>query len=165
MKEYTILFKKGLVKGLRSSEYNPRNEGALIQAKGIIQESKKLFNHPELENFDISTLDAQTFPFPQVFQLREWALVCTPTKIYTFDGTTLTLVYTAVEGSTWTVADFYNFLVLTNGNEYITLDPETGAWSKFLDCEFLKCLCVCDVNGQMFVGGPDVSVSAGWLGE
>ena len=165
MKEYTILFKKGLAKGLRNSKHNPRNEGALIQAKGVIQESKELFNHPEFENFDISTLDVQTFPFPQVFQLREWTVICTPTKIYTYDGTTLTLVYTSAEGSTWSIGDFYNFLILTNGQELLTLDPEDGTWSKYLDCAIPTCLCLCDVNGQLFVGGPEVSISAGWLGD
>ena len=164
MKEYTIFYKDGLAKGLRSSEYNPRNEGALVFAQGVFQESKKLSNIPELATFDISTIEACTFPFPQCFQLRNWTLICTPTKIYTYDGTTLTLVYTAAEGSTWTVADFYDFLVMTNGQELITLDPEDGTWSAYLDCAVPFCLCLCDLNGQLFVGGPEVSISAGWLG-
>lgn len=164
MKEYTIFYKDGLAAGLRDSEYNPRNVGALIKAQGVFQESRKLSEIPELSSFDISTIDAQTFPFPQCFQLRHWIIICTPTKIYTYDGVTLTLVYTAVEGSTWTVADFYDFLVLTNGQELITLDPEDGSWSKYLDCAIPYCLCVCDLNGQLFVGGPEVTVSAGFLG-
>jgi len=165
MREYTILYKKGLAIGLRSSEHNPKNEGALIQAAGIIQESGELFNLDELSTFDISSIEACDFPFPQIFQLREWTLICTPTKIYTYDGATLTLVYTAEEGSTWTVADFYNFLVLSNGRELITLDPESGDWSKYLDCAVPYCLCLCDLNGQLFVGGPEVMVSGGWLGD
>lgn len=165
MYEYTILYKDGLARGLRASEHNPRNKGALIQADGIIQESGELFNLAELSNFDISSIEACTFPFPQVFQLREWTLICTPTKVYTYNGATLTLVYTAEEGSTWTIADFYNFLVLSNGRELITLDPESGDWSKYLDCAIPTCLCLCDLNGQMFVGGPEVSVSGGWLGD
>jgi len=165
MREYTITFKDGLKAGLRPSSKTPKNKGALIQADGIAQETGELFNLDELSTFDISAIEACTFPFPQVFQLREWTLVCTPTKIYTYDGTSLTLVYTAEEGSTWTVGDFYNFLILTNGRELITLDPETGAWSKFLDCEIPNCLCLCDVNGQLFVGGPEVSITAGFLGE
>lgn len=164
MKEYTIFYKDGLSVGLRASEYNPRNEGALVEAQGVFQESKKLSEIAELSSFDISTIDAQTFPFPQCFQLRNWILICTPTKIYTYDGATLTLVYTATEGSTWTVADFYDFLVLTNGQDLITLDPETGLWSKYIDCLIPYCLCVCDLNGQLFVGGPEVTVSAGFLG-
>lgn len=165
MYEYTILYKDGLARGLRASKHNPRNKGALIQADGIIQESGELFNLAELSNFDVSSIEACTFPFPQVFQLREWTLICTPTKVYTYDGATLTLVYTADEGSTWTVADFYNFLVLSNGRELITLDPEDGTWSKYLDCAIPTCLCLCDLNGQMFVGGPEVSISGGWLGD
>jgi len=164
MKEYTVFYKDGLAKGLRASEFNPRNEGALVEAQGVFQESKKLSNIAELLTFDISTLDAQTYPFPQVFQLREWTIVCTPTKIYTYDGASLTLVHTAAEGSTWTVADFYQFIVMTNGAELISLDPETGNWSQFIDCAVPYCLCCCDLNGQLFVGGPEAAISAGWLG-
>lgn len=165
MHEYTVIFKDGLAAGLRSSVHNPRNVGSLIKADGVTQESKELFNLDELSTFDISILDACTFPFPQIFQLREWTIVCTPTKIYTYDGSTLTLVYTAEEGSTWTFGDFYNYLILTNGRELITLDPESGEWSKYLDTAIPNCLCLCDINGQLFVGGPDVSVSAGFLGD
>lgn len=165
MQEYTITYKDGLIKGLRASKHNPRNEGALILAEGLIQESGELFNLDELDTFDISDIEDCDFPFPQCFQLRHWTLICTPTKIYTYDGATLTLVYTAEEGSTWTIGDFYNYLILTNGKELITLNPDTGVWSKYLDCAIPYCLCVCDVNGQVFVGGPEVSVSSGWLGD
>lgn len=165
MYEYTLMVKDGLKAGLRSSKHNPKNKGALIQATGVIQESGELFNLDELSAFDISSIEDCTFPFPQIFQLREWTLICTSTKIYTYDGAALTLVYTAEEGSTWTIADFYNYLVLTNGRELITLDPESGNWSKYLDCAVPYCLCLCDINGQMFVGGPEVTVSGGWLGE
>ena len=161
MREYTVTFKEGLTAGLRASSSVQRK---LVQADGVLRKSEELINLDELSTFDISSIEACTHPFPQIFQLRNWTLICTPTKIYTFDGTTLTLVYTAAEGSTWTIADFYRFLVLTNGNEYITLDPETGAWSKYLDAVISECLCVCDVNGQLFAGGPEVSVGAGFLG-
>ena len=165
MREYTIIFKDGLKKGLRNSKDNPKNIGALTLANGVFQEAGKLINIDELENFDISTIPACTFPFPQCFQLRNWCLICTPVNIYTYIDGVLTLIYTAVEGSTWTVADFYDFLVLTNGAEFLTLDPETGAWCEYDEAEISKCLCVCDVNGQLFVGGPDVSIGAGFLGD
>lgn len=165
MREYTIIYKDGLATGLRPSKHNPKNQGALTKADGVIQESRELFNLDELETFDISTLEACTSPFPQMFQLREWTVVCTPTKIYTYDGVSLILVYTALEGSTWTFGDFYNYIIMTNGRELITLDPETGAWSKYLDTAIPECLCICDLNGQIFVGGPNVSISAGFLGE
>lgn len=165
MDEYTLNFKEGIKVGLRSSEYNPRNTGALVEAWGVIQESGKLFQQLEFDTFDISGLDAQAFPFPQIFQGINWTIVCTPTKIYTYDGSTLTLVYTAEEGSTWTLADYHNFLVLSNGKELVTLDPMTGDWSKFITCEVPSCLCLCNINGQLFVGGPECSISAGWLGD
>ena len=164
MKEYTIHYKTGLAQGLRATENNPKNTGALTKAQGVIQKAGQLFNLEELEGFDISTIEACTFPFPQIFQLRTWTIICTPTKIYTYDGTTLTLAFTATEGSTWTVGDFYDYLVMSNGLELIVLDPETGDWSLFLDCLVPYCLCLTDLNGQLFVGGPEVAISAGWLG-
>lgn len=165
MQEYTIFYQEGLAKGLRASEHNPRNSGALIQADGVLVEAAELFNIEELTQFDISDIEDCSFPFPQCFRLRNWVLVCTPTKIYTYNGSSLSLVYSGEEGSTWTVADFYNYLVMTNGKELVVLDPETGNWSKYLDCLIPNCLCLCDVNGQIFVGGPEVSISAGFLGD
>ena len=165
MQEYTLTIQKALAVGLRNTEDNPKNVSGLTFAQGVLQKAGTLVNLDLLTNFDISTIVACDFPFPQMFQLREWTLICTPTKIYTFDGTSLTSVYTAVEGTTWTYGDFYNYLILTNGQELITLDPDTGVWSKYLDCKIPYCVCLCDVNGQVFVGGPEVSVSAGWLGD
>jgi len=166
MREYTITYKDGLIRGLRKSSNNPRNYGSLLRADGIVKEAGELEALPVLEALDVSTIAVTgSFPFPQVFQGRNWTLVCTPTEIYTYDGVSFTLVYTSAEGSTWTVADFFDFLVLTNGLELITLNPETGNWSKYLECSIPYCLCITDVNGQLFCGGPEASVSAGWLGE
>ena len=165
MHEYTIEIKEGLIAGLRRSEHNPVNGGFLVLADGVIKKAGELFNLDELDQLDISDLDAQTFPFPQIFQLVNFTLVCTPTKIYKYDGSTFTLVYTAEEGSTWTIADFYNYLVLTNGVELVKLDPETGLFDEYAECSIPNCLCICDVNGQIFLGGPDCSISAGWLGD
>ena len=164
MFEYTLNIQGALSTGLRKSKNNPKNVGALTLAEGVIHKSGTLVNLDYLTTFDISSIEACKFPFPQVFQLREWTLLCTSTKIYTFDGISLTSVYIAEEGSTWTIGDFYNYLIMTNGKELITLDPDTGDWSKYLDCKIPYCLCLCDINGQVFVGGPEVSISAGWLG-
>lgn len=165
MREYTITYKDGLIRGLRASENNPRNLGALIQADGVVKEAGELTALPEIDTFDLTGVtDPGDFPFPQIFQARNWTILCTPTRIYTWDGTSFTLAYTSAEGSTWTVADFFDFLVMTNGLELITLDPVTGNWSKYLECSIPYCLCICDVNGQLFCGGPEATISAGWLG-
>lgn len=162
MQEYTIFYQEGLAKGLRVTDHKLRNDGGLIRADGLLVETGELFNLEELSMFDISDIGECEFPYPQIFQLRNWTLICTATKIYSYNGTTLTLVYTAEEGSTWTVGDFYDYLLLTNGKELVVLDPEDGTWSKYLDCAIPNCLCLCDVNGQIFVGGPEVTISAGF---
>lgn len=153
MREYSITYKNGLSVGLRASTHNPRNKGGLIKARGLIQESKELFNLDELNTFDISLLESCISPFPQMFQFREWTVVCTPTKVYTYDGSSLTLVYTAAEGSTWTYGDFYNFVIMSNGEEIISLNPESGVWDKYLNLIIPNWLCLCDLNGQLFIGG------------
>lgn len=90
--------------------------------------------------------------------------MCTPTDIYTYDGVGLTLVYSAAAGSTWSIADFDTFLVLCNGRVLATLDPVTGVWSEYLECSIPYGLCVCELNGQLFVGGPEARVAGGFLG-
>jgi len=163
MREYTVVFERGFKVGLRHSRDNPRNEQALIQSTGVFHSKGKMIGVTDISTIDFSALGC-TWPFPQMFQLKNYTLVCTPTLIHTYDGSSLTLVHTAEEGSTWTVADFYRFLVMTNGRELVTLNPRTGAWTKYLDCAVPYCLCVCELNGQLFVGGPEVTVSAGFLG-
>jgi hypothetical protein len=165
MREYTLQIEKALKIGLRPSDRTPPNKGVLVEAQGVIQESGELFNLENLEAFDISDIEACIFPFPQVFKLIRWTLICTPTRVYTYRDGVVTLVYTGAEASTWTVADFYDFLLLTNGNTWIELDPETASWCPFSDDEVPSCLCLCDLNGQLFVGGPGATVGAGWLGD
>jgi hypothetical protein len=165
MQEYTIVYKDGLANGLRKSEHNPKNVGALIRADGIMQEAGELSDLPDIDKLDLSVIGACTHPFPQVFQLKAMTVVCTHNAIYTLAGSSLTLVYSATEGSTWTVADFTRFILFSNGRDLVKLDGMTGEWSKFIECHIPYCLCLCDVNGQVFMGGPECSVTAGWLGE
>ena len=163
MREYTVIFEEGFKTGLRHEAENPRNEEALVLSEGAFYNKGEVVNVTDLSTIDFSALGC-SWPFPQMFQLMEYTLVCTPTLIHTYEGGSLTLVYTAEEGSTWTVADFHRFIVMTNGRELLMHWPDTGRWSKYLDCAVPYCLCLCEVNGQLFVGGPEVSISAGFLG-
>ena len=163
MREYTISFDEGISVGLRRFDKPKKGDKALIQSDGVLKDSGTLTNLEQLGTVDFSALGC-TFPFPQIFQLKNFTLVCTPTDIYTYDGSALTLCYTAEAGSTWTIADFYNYIIMTNGKELVTLDPMSGDWSKYIDCAIPNCLCLCELNGQVVVGGPEVSISAGFLG-
>lgn len=163
MNEYTIIFREGLALGLRHNSYNAKNEQALIRSDNAFYENGVLRNTDEITTIDLTTLDCE-FPFPQIFQLKRFSLICTPTDIYRLDGVTLTWVYSALEGSTWSIADFDTFLVLTNGRVLVTLDPVSGVWNEYFECSIPHCICVCDLNGQLLVGGPEVTLSAGFLG-
>ena len=163
MNEYTIEFREGLEVGLRHSDKNPKNVQALVRSDSVFYETGILRNTDEISTMDLTALGC-TWPFPQIFDLKSFKLICTETEIYKLSGGSLTLVFTALEGSTWTMADFDTFLVFTNGRVLATLDPVSGIWSQYFDCAIPACLCVCNLNGQLLVGGPEVTISAGFLG-
>ncbi len=165
MREYTIIFRDGLQRGLRKTEKNPRNNQALTKCQGAIPEDGVVHALEDIQSAEIlESIDA-AFPFPQIFALSMCTLVCTATMIYEYASGNLTAVYEdAPEGSTWTVADYGRFIVLTNGAILIVKDAQTGDYEEYELCDIPNCICVADVNGQMFVGAPGITVSAGYMG-
>lgn len=151
MREYTTTYRTGLENGLRPNERNPRNVQFLSMLRGAIPYDKVISSLRELPD-PISTLNAQ-WPFPQLFHLRRMTLVCDRTAIYEYKDGSLSLLCNAVSGSTWSCADFGEYVVLTNGESLITRDPQTGVFSEYADCAIPSCLCVCEVNSQLLVGG------------
>jgi hypothetical protein len=139
------------------------NDQALVEAQGVMHDSGTMVNLDNLDTIDLSILNC-SYPFPQVFKLTNYTLVCTETKIYSYSGTSLSLVHAVLEGSTWTIADFYDYIVLSNGKDLVVVDPVSGAWSSYAGCQIPFCLCLCSLNGQLIVGGPEVTISQGFLG-
>jgi hypothetical protein len=166
MREFPFKFDEGLQKGLRPNLYVPRDSQWLIQALGVIPEDDLLQTIPQLPTAINAT--GETYPYPQIFKLLNFILVCGKLAIYEYDldSTNLTLRFVASSaGATWSYADFNDYFVLTNGNVLITRDPITGIYSEPYDCGIPHCLCLCDLNGQIIVGGPGVSVAEGFTGE
>jgi hypothetical protein len=165
MREYTIIFRDGIQRGLRKTEKNPRNSQALTKCQGAFPEDGVVHALDDLQSAEIlSSIDAE-FPFPQIFALSMVTLVCTATKIYEYASGNITPVFEdATEGSTWTVADYGRFIVLTNGAILVVKDAQTGDYEEYTFCDIPNCICVADVNGQMFVGAPGITVSAGYMG-
>lgn len=151
MREYTVAYKAGLGNGLRPTERNARNSQFLIALRGAIPYDNVVSSLRELPD-PISVLNA-TWPFPQLFHLRRMTLICDRTAIYEYKNGVLTLLCNTVSGDTWSYADFGEYIVLTNGESLITRDPQTGIFSEYLDCRIPPCLCVCEVNSQLLVGG------------
>lgn len=151
MREYTTTYRAGLENGLRPNERNPRNLQFLSMLRGAIPYDKVVSSLRELPD-PISILNAQ-WPFPQLFHLRRMTLVAVEATIYEYKNGTLTLLCNTVPGDSWSCADFGEYIVLTNGSSLITRDPNTGIFAEYIDCSIPPCLCVCEVNSQLLVGG------------
>lgn len=167
MREYTLVFQKGLGKGLRNSKRTPRNTEVLVQSIGCFPEDlvARAISDLTASWLDTSSLTV-AFPYPQIFSLTQTVLVCTATTIYEYSAGSFLLAITSLpEGSTWTVADYGRYLILTNGACLVTRDGITGEWDKYVGCAIPPCLCLCDINGQLLVGAPGITVSAGFKAQ
>lgn len=165
MREYAVVYKDGLAKGLRPSINNGRNEEFLYAAKGCIPEDGVLQSLPVLYN-GFGLPEQCAFPFPQIFVLRKLVLICAQRNIYELRSLGPELLYQdAPAGSTWTVADFGEYIILSNGRMLIYRDPVTGLFNEYTDCEIPPGICILNLNGQLIVGGPGEIVPQGFTGE
>lgn len=164
MREYTIVVKAPLERGLRSSAKSGRNVPVLIEALGAIPEDDVLQSLETLP--EAITMGGLAFPFPQVFRLRRMTLVCTAMNIYSYADSLLTLEFMgSEEGWTWSYVDFGEYILLTNGAHLVYRNVLTGEFLEYTDCLIPPCLCLCEYNGQIIMGGPGESVTAGFTGE
>lgn len=156
MREYSVLFKDGLAVGLRNDDRRAKNSQALVISEGAYPELESLHTVEEYEEYDFSSLDC-TWPFPQVFQLKEITLVCTPTSIYELIGESLSLLLGDItSGTSWSVADYWPFILMTNNSVIVTRDALSGSWSIYEGDDIPLGSCVSDINGQAFVGGTSM---------
>lgn len=166
MREFPFKFDEGLKKGLRPNLYVPRDSQWLVQAFGLIPEDDLLQTIPQLT--DAINATGESYPYPQIFKLINFILVCGKRAIYEYDidEDSLNLVFVASSaGATWSYADLHDYILLTNGSVLIERDPVTGIYREPIDCGVPHCLCICDLNGQIVLGGPGVIVSEGFTGE
>lgn len=166
MKEFTVLFRKGFIKGLRNTKQNPRPEEALVESQGAIPEfgvtrAIEDIRTNQLPNAGVSF----TFPYPQIFTLTYVTVVCGRTTIYEqVGGALVPVIQGLTPGSTWTIADYGRYIILTNGPVLVTRDADSGEWTTFSDCSIPNCLCLCDINGQLLIGAPECTVPADFRG-
>lgn len=140
-----------LAKGLRPSSKNVRNSDYLVSAAGAVVIDGVLQAIPTISPIDTEDL-AETFPFPQIFDLVNVTLVCGAKKIYEYADETFTLKYTAAAtGGLWTVVDFFNYLYISNGSIAVTRDSQTLAYA--LTNALPATSAICDFNGQVIIEG------------
>lgn len=162
MAEFTFTITAGqLSNGLRTSKRSPRDAGYLVESKGAVGRNGVLTAVDELTRI-ATTVITDAFPFPQLFVFTSLILVCSRTKIYEWSGGSLVLKYTATTaGSTWSAVDFYEYVYLSNGEEAVVRSAETGLYS--LSATLPTGMSLCNFNGQVVIGSPDVIVDGASL--
>jgi len=153
MREFEFVFKDGISKGLQMISPFPKNQQAFIQLDGMMVEGKVLNSLETLDEIDVSSLGC-SWPFPQIFALKTITLVCSPTTIYEYTvGPTFTSKIIASQGTLWTCADFHNFIVLSNRTSLVVREGGSGLWKIYSGNDIPAARCVCNLNGQLIVGG------------
>lgn len=148
---YTIDSSK-LSRGLRPSKRMPRNSGYLVECKGAVGQDGVLSVLDEITRLATDTI-TDVFPYPQIFVCTNMIIVCSSTKIYEWDGSSLVLKLTVEAGSTWSVVDFYHYAYLSNAKVSVTRNPGDKTYSiSSLPIN----MAMCNFKGRVIIGSPNV---------
>ena len=142
-----------LCRGLRPSKRMPRNSGYLVECSGAVGRDNVLQTLEELTRIDTSVI-TDAYPFPQLFLFTNLIIVCSSTKIYEYVGGSLVEKLTVTAGSTWSAIDLYDFIYMSNGAVAVLRDAGDKTYSISTDQP--KAMAVCNFNGQVLVGAPDI---------
>lgn len=144
-----------LSKGLRPSKRMSRNSGFLIQCQGAVGRDKILQILDEYSRLD-ATVD-EGFPFPQLFVFINLIIVCGQTKIYEWVSDALVEKLTVTPGQLWVAVDFYDYVYMSNSKVTVVRSAASKTFSETSDLP--TALAMCNFNGQVIIGSPDVSKS------
>lgn len=145
---------KELSMGLRPFRNSPRNDDYALECGGAVGIDGSLQVIESLTRIDTSII-TDGFPFPQFLPLVNVMIVCGLKKIYEWDGSSLTLMYTAAEaGGLWTAADFRDYVYMSNGKIAVVRNPESKVYS--LSSTLPSSTSICNFNSQVIIGSPDV---------
>ena len=144
-----------LVRGVRPSARSPRNQDYLSECIGAIGRDGVLSALDSMTRLNTSTI-IDPFPFPQIFLFAVVTIVCGHGKIYEWNGSSLTLKYTAAtKGGLWCAVDFHDYIYLSNGAEAVVRDA--GSKTYAIDTDLPTASCMCNFNGQVMIGAPNTN--------
>ena len=139
-----------LQRGLRPVAEQPRNSGFFIQCDGAIG------YHGSLQGITAITALATTaitdgHPYPQLFLLPNLIVICGRTKIYEWVSSALVEKLTVTAGNPWSLVEFYDQLLLTNGVVTVERRPGDKVYAVRADLPVGEALF--NYGGQIIVGG------------
>jgi len=152
-----------LSRGLRPSKRLPRNNQFLTENIGLVGRDGVLQALDEITRIATATI-TDLFPFPQIFVFINVIIVCSQNVIYEWVAGSLVpkTIYEWVagvlvpisltRGSTWSAIDFYDYILLTNGRVGVYRDSNSKLY--ILGSNYSS--SVCNFNGQVFIGAPNV---------
>lgn len=145
---------KELSKGLRPHKQNPRNSDFLVVSSGAVGYKGALRVIDSLTRM-LTSVITDAFPFPQLFVFTNMIIVCGQKTIYEWVNGVLVLKYTAaVAGGVWSAVDFYDYIYMSNGNIAVVRDAASNVYA--LSTALPKASAICNFNGQVLIGAPDV---------
>lgn len=145
-----------LARGLRQSKRYPRNMGFLISCQGAVGRDKVLQVIDELTRLE--AMVAEDFPYPQIFVFTNLIIICGQTKIYEWENAALVEKLTVSPGFMWKALDFFEYVYMSNGKVAVIRDSGSKTYSE--TTELPAAYAMCNFNGQVLVGSPDVVITS-----
>ena len=150
MKKYLEEFK--LNKGLSPIDSPLRNSNFLSTMTGCFCEEGLIKVHETI----LTQLPpvACVFPYPQVFIGKSKTVVCLKDQIWEMVGGTL---IKKIDGLTvnlpWSIADFFDYLVFSNGSQTVVRNTQSGVYTVSTS-PFVPTANSClNLQGQLIMGG------------
>ncbi len=150
------------VNGLRPKEELDHNKGFLSQADNVYLSEDGSFHAEKFTRTFALNESAQVFPtYVGIF-------VLTSTTLYLWNGATLTSLLSGLTaGGLWSVADFGEYVLFTNGSVNLIRDPTTGVFATDAGVVFPLAKCMCAHRGRLILGGltdyPEAGAYPNWV--
>ena len=144
--------------GLRPREELDRESEYLSQATNVYLMEKGCFNAEKFtRTFDLDE-DAK------IFQSYKGIFVLTEDVLYSYANSVLTPLLSGITvGGMWSMADFGDYLLFTNGEVNLIRNPTTGIFATDDGTVFPLARCICAHRGRLILGGPKNYPVAGGL--
>lgn len=150
MKERGVFLDK-YISGLRPYSRPSFNQSNLTTCTGFAARPEGLKKAPDLTDY-LSAVSTD-FPFPQIHIGANYWLCCTRDKIYLINANksvTLKLTISVTSPQPWHIADSFKYVVMSNGESTIVVDPDTGVWTEHTADSLMPVLStVLNFKGQL----------------
>lgn len=165
MREYELIIDEHLKNGLSPFEKTPFNSKLLEECLGYRCGNAGLEIYEQKENpFSSAFSIAYNWPFPQVIIGERYNVLVvrddSGDNVYIFtDDHSLSLAATITQGNLLQVADFGEYIFMTNGSEMIYWDVVSSSWISTTSITTIPLMsAICNFNGQA-IGG---NISSDW---